>query len=116
MKESKQFLCGILFGAAMAFLILMSIGATVGGPTWMKHEVTPVCFLKTDISGFIPLYGDSKSDKWTRDEVMPMLEVKADQRGIIPLHGLDYGIKFKKDEVRPFISVIPDGLAFVPVR
>lgn len=116
MKGSKQFFCGVLFGAGMAFLIVMSIGATVGGPTWMKREVTPVCFLKTDISGFIPLYGDNKRDKWTREEVTPMLEVKADQRGIIPLHGQDYGIKFKKDEVRPFISVMPDGAAFVPVR
>jgi hypothetical protein len=116
MKGSKQFLSGILFGAVMAFLVLMSIGATSGGHTWMKGEVTPVCFLKADISGFIPLHGGDKQNKWTQAEVTPMLEVKADQRGFIPIHGLDYGIRFKKDDIRPFISVIPEGATFVPVR
>jgi hypothetical protein len=106
----------MLLGTAMAFLILMAIGAAGSVYTWTKAEVTPVCYLKTDISGFIPLYGDNKRDKWTKAEVTPMLEVKTDQRGIIPLHGLDYGIKFRKNEVRPYISVIPDGAAFVPVR
>jgi hypothetical protein len=91
MKGSKQFLCGMLLGTAMAFLILMAIGAAGSVYTWTKAEVTPVCYLKTDISGFIPLYGDNKRDKWTKAEVTPMLEVKTDQRGIIPLHGLDYG-------------------------
>ena len=107
----------MLFGATVAFLILMSVGANGVGPTWMKNEVIPVCFLKTDISGFIPLYGENNSrERWTREQITPMLEVKADQRGLIPLHGLDYGVKFKKEDVRPFISVMPDGAAFVPVR
>jgi hypothetical protein len=117
MKRSKQFFFGILLGAGMAFVILMSLGATLGGPTWMKNEVTPVCFLKTDISGFVPLHGENnRRDRWTKEEVTPMLEVKAEQRGLIPLHGLAYGIKFKKEDIRPFISVMPDGVAFVPVR
>ena len=116
MKGSKRFIGGILLGASMAFLILMSIGATGGIYTWTKTEVTPVCYLKADISGFIPLYGDDKRYKWRQEDVTPMLEVKADQRGFIPIHGQDYGIRFRKNDIRPFVSVIPDGATFVPVR
>jgi hypothetical protein len=116
MKSPKQFLIGTLFGAAIAMAVLVSMGAAPIGPTWMKGEVTPVCFLKADIRGFIPLYGEDARNTWKKEEVTAMLEVKAEQSGFIPIHGQDFGIRFKKNDIRPFVSVIPDGAAFVPVR